>query len=365
MSDSIFTRKRKSRTWIAISFVLLPLYLFLFPRPAGLETFLRPVWALDPRSAAVDGAAGGESEVLPFRAGSRFGYATFDGRLAYSAVVRHGVALSRSGFINYGSRPDHVVFMDPTGDFQYSVRSSGYPLLDVTGEMLYVVSTDLGGLRRVSQDGEVLWQGEFSSPMTSVALEGGQCLVGLLDGRATLFGPAGEILFEIDPPGSRIPVVLGTALAGTGSAALVVGVDPQNLILVGGERYESVQTVALGSDFRREVVLAFGPEGRFLYAEQEEEIMVLEPARERSGRLPLPGRLMSLSVGSEFAAAAAAAEDGTGGRSRGLHLVVFRPLASTLAQARVAGATLWSRASERSLFLGLEQALLRADVVEQ
>ncbi|MBN1837843.1 MAG: hypothetical protein JW820_18445 [Spirochaetales bacterium] len=385
MSESIFTRKRKTRAWIAVPLALLPLYLFLFPRPTGLEVLLRPVWALELErevgadgAAAPVGAAGEESAVLPFRAGERFGYATVDGRLLYSGVSRHGVALSQRGFINYGSRPDHMVFMDPGGGFQFSVHSFGYPMLDSSGQVLYSVNTDLGGLKRLSTDGELLWQGEFSSPLTSVALQGERCLVGLLDGRAALFGPAGEVLFEIDPPGSRIPVILATALADTGDLALVSGVDPQNLILVQGERFETIRSEKLDSDFRREIVLSFGPEGRFLYAEQEDAIMVLELGRERSARLPLPGRLESLAAGKDFAAVTAAAaagaaaagdgaapSDDTGARATTLRLAVFRPLASPLAVASVPGATVWSRVSEQSLFLGLDDALLRADVVEQ
>jgi len=357
MSESIFARKKKSRLWIAVPFLLLPLYLFFFPRPVGRETFLRPVWRLDLRLEVAEGKTV-EAGVFPFRVGKRFGYVTHDGRLLYGATARHQVALSEKGFINYGSRPDHVVFMDPGGGFEFSVQSYGYPLLDAGGEALYSVNTDLGGLKRLGPDGEILWQGEFSAPITSAALRGEECLVGLLDGRAVLYGPAGETLFRIDPSGSRIPVILGTALSVTGTAALVSGIDPQKLVLAQGERFETQRVVELASDFRREVALRFGPDGRFLYVEQENELMMFEPARERIARLPLPGRLKSLSAGREFAIAAS----GDAGTSR---LAVFRPLAAPLAMASLPAASVWSTVSGRSLFVGLDEELLRADVVEQ
>lgn len=356
MSESIFTRRKKSRLWVLIPLLFLPVYLFLFPRPAGRETTVKPVWVLDLRRAPAEvGTA--EARIFPFRAGERFGYAGIDGRIVYSGVSRHQVALSEKGFINYGSRPEHVVFMDPAGEFQFSVQSFGYPLLEESGEALYSVNTDLAGLKRLSPDGEILWQGEYSSPMTSMALHGEECLIGLLDGRAALHGPGGEVLFELDPAGSRVPVILGTALA-DGGLALVSGIDPQSLVLVGGQRYESVRSLELDSDFRREIALRFSPGGRFLYVEQEDGLTVLEPARDRIARLSLPGRLKSLAAGVEFAVAAAGDES----RSR---LAVFRPLGPPVAVASLPGGPVWSRVSEGSVFVGLADELLRADVVEE
>jgi hypothetical protein len=138
----------------------------------------------------------------------------------------------------------------------------------------------------------------------------------------------------------------------------VAGIDPQTLMLVRGEGHESVSTFGLKSDFRREVLLRFGPEGRFLYVEGEDGLTILEPARERESRISLPGRLQSFAAGTDFAAATTAGA----GAAR---LLVFRPPASPLAEARLASAPKWSRISGKSLLVGLENELVRADVVEQ
>ena len=344
---------------MAVPFILLPLYLFFFPCPTGRESVVKPVWALDlrrpPERAEI---SDGFDEIFPFRVGARFGYASADGRLVYSGVSRYRVALSDKGFIDYGSRPDHLVFMDPRGLFQYSVQSFGYPLLEPGGEALYSINTDLGGVKRVSADGEILWRAGFSSPITSIAVLADSCLIGLLDGRAMRFGAGGELAFEIDPSGSRIPVILGTALAESGELALVAGIDPQMLILVRGEGYETVRSLNVPSDFRREVFLSYGPTGRFLYLEQEEGLEVFEPGRDRRDRLSLPGRLKSFAAGREFAAAVSA-------RAEAALLVVFRPLASPLAVASLSTAPEWSKISDSSLFVGLDDKLLRADLVER
>jgi hypothetical protein len=354
----MFARKKKPRLWAAVPFILLPVYLFFFPYPLGREAIVRPVWTLDPGKVPEAAGGTGEPRVFPFRAGNRFGYATSDGRLVYSDVVRYQVALSERGFINYGSRPDYVVFMDPQGGFQYGIQIFGYPVLDSSGEALYSIDTDLAGIKRLSFDGEVLWQAQFSSPMTSADVQADRVLIGLLDGRAMLFDAEGAIAFDIDPPGSRLPVILGTALASPGELALVSGIDPQNLVLARGEGYENIRSVSLGSDFRREMLLRFGPSGRFLYLEQEGAIVTIEPARDRRARLGIPGRLTTFAAGPEFAVAAAAGE-GT------VQLVVFRPMATRLAGAVLAAPAGWSMVSGNSLFVGLENRLLRADVVEE
>jgi hypothetical protein len=248
--------------------------------------------------------------------------------------------------------------MDPRGVFQYSLQSFGYPLLSPGGEALYSISTDLAGIKRVSVDGEIMWQAAFSSLITSLDLQEMRGLIGLLDGRALLFGGDGQLLFEIDPSGSRIPVILGTALAEDGQLALLAGIDPQTLILVSGEDGETVRSLQVESDFRREVLLSYGPGGRFLYLEQEEGLEILEPGRERRARLRLAGRLRSFAAGAEFAAAAS--QRGESGR-----LVVFRPLASPVAVASVGAAPEWSRISGSSLFVGYQNQLFRADLVER
>jgi hypothetical protein len=138
----------------------------------------------------------------------------------------------------------------------------------------------------------------------------------------------------------------------------VSGIDPQTLVLVRGEDLQTVRSLPLSSDFRREVLLRFGPSGRFLYLEQEDALEVMEPLRERTARLELPGRLTSFAAGPRFAVAASSRGDTAS-------LVVFRPMASAVARAAPARQVAWSMVSGTSLFVGLEDRLFRADVMEE
>ena len=129
MADSIFLKKRRGRALWLILPITIFLYLVLFPRPVGREMYLRTIWAksLSPASTVLSDSA---APRWPFRASDTFGYADLDGNLYYVGQRLHNLSLSDSGFINYGSVPDHIVFMNTRGEFQFSIKSYGYPLLD-------------------------------------------------------------------------------------------------------------------------------------------------------------------------------------------------------------------------------------------
>lgn len=358
MADGFFQKRRR----FPIAWVLPPLvlaaYLVLFPVPGGEESYVRPVWAVA-LSQSGQSSGSGASESFPFRVGDLFGYATAQGDLLHLERVRFGVALSTIGFINYGPVPDHFVFMNPLGQMQYSMEGSGYPILSEDGRTLYAVASDLGSIRRLGEDGEVLWSLGFATQITGLALSGEQCVVGLLEGRLVSIGPEGQVLYEHAPPGSRIPVVLSVAVGPGGAPiAAVAGVDPQSLLLV--ERQGAAHTlrlaVDLGSDFRRSVLLRFSADGRFLYVEGADGLRVLDVRRHRLSAVPVPGRVQAMAGGGVITAVAAR-------RETGVQLVVLRPLRGVLCEAPLdPGAVLLEMRGE-ALFIGLEGYLLRADVV--
>jgi hypothetical protein len=295
-----------------------------------------------------------------FRASDTFGYADLDGNLYYIGQRLHNLSLSDSGFINYGSVPDHIVFMDTRGEFQFSIKSYGYPLLDSGGEFLYSINTDLSGLKRIGREGQILWSLSFPVPLTSAALAGEECLIGLMDGHLLLIGADGKVLYEQETEGSRIPVILGTAITeDRQQIALFSGIDPQSLSIVQRLDNEFVSEVALDldSDFRREVDLSFSPDARFLYFEGEEGLGVLDIRRKITAGILSPGVLRSVDAASDFSAAAFRTE-------RGSNLLIFRPLSSVLLSRQLAVPDIFLRIIDNSLVLGIGGFLLRADLTE-
>jgi hypothetical protein len=362
MANGFFQKRRRARSvWILLPLVLAA-YLVLFPVPGGKESYLRPVWAVqltEPRAVNAASTAVSTAGSFPFRVGDLFGYATSQGGLLHLERVLFGVSLCSTGFINYGQMPDHFVFMNPLGQMQYSLASSGYPLLGEDGRALYAVASDLGSIRRLDEGGDVIWSLGFASQITSLALDGQQCVLGLLDGRVLSVGPRGEVLYEYSPSGSRIPVVLSVAVAPKGSPiAAVVGIDPQRLLLIEreGAALAPTLTLDLGSDFRREILLRFGGEGRFLYVEGVNELRVLDVRKHRLSTLPLPGRVRGLAGGGVLTAVAVRGE-------LGMRLLVFRPLQTVLCEMPLGSDRPFLKVLDDALFVGQEGYLLRADIV--
>jgi hypothetical protein len=352
-------RRRRTRRYLIPAIALGFLYPFLFPQPSGREGYFKPVWSLAvpaPQGPSAP-AAQAEQRLSWFQAGRHFGFVRLDGQLLYAAEVLHGVALSELGFINYPRVADNFVFQDTAGRFQYGVRGYGYPVLDPSGELLYSVSTDLSELKRLDRDGEVLWSAGFFSPITTLALSGGECAVGLLDGTLKLLDAGGRIAQDFQPEAGRIPVILGAALSPR-RLAVLSGIDPQRLTILErrGAEYAPLESLATGSDLRREVTLRFTADGRFL-AYETDTGLALRDLR-HGGSSALPGRLLSLSSSGEGLLAVGSRE-GAGSRLR-----LLRPLASALYEQPLVAGDLFLRFLDGSLLLGIPGRLLRADYLE-
>jgi hypothetical protein len=360
MAESIFRKHRKGRVfWIFLP-ILLFLYLLLFPHPGGRESLVRPVWAAG-LVPVVPSAVKEELPIWAFRAGDSFGYADLQGNVHFLSRSLHNLSLSDRGFINYGKVPDHVVFMNPRGEFQFSVKSYGYPLLEPGGTVLYSINTDRSGLKRIDGDGEILWSKSFPTLLTTIVPIAEQCLIGLMDGRALLIGPDGDMIYQYSPQGSRIPVVLGAAVSqDQNQIALICGIDPQMLVVIRRRAEEFVQDFSqeLDSDFRREVQMRFTPDARFLFYEVEGGLSVLDTRKASSRRLAANGVVEAMDSSPEFTAAAFRLEGGS-------RLLIFRPMETLFFSGELSAEKVYVRVMGSALILGIEGMLLRADLVEE
>jgi hypothetical protein len=359
MADSIFRNQRRGRAFWLFLPILLFIYLLLFPHPGGRESLVRPIWARELTSGTV-APGNGDGPEWHFRTADGFGYADLQGNLYYLGRRMHNLSLSDAGFINYGSVPDHVVFRNFRGEFEFSIKSYGYPLLESSGQVLYSINTDRSGMKRIDSEGQTLWSRSYPTLLTTIALAGEQCLLGLMDGRALLIDGEGDILYQHNPDASRIPIVLGAAVSEDGNKiALICGIDPQTLIVVQRRAEEFVPDFVqeLDSDFRREVQVRFAPDTRFLFYEVEDGLGILDARKKSIGGVTASGVLQSMDSGPEFSAAAFRLAEGS-------KLVIFRPLDSVLLSREIAAEQVYVKVIGSSLILGLNGVLLRADLLE-
>lgn len=357
-------KRRKGARLLAAAALGAALYVMLFPRPVGKEHFLAPVWVQDLRTAAFSGKAASAENLDAhwFRLRDRFGYVDLTGELHFKDRMLYDVALSDQGFINFTRIPENLVFRDSGGAFVYGIPSFGYPLLERSGARLYTVNTDLNGIKAWSAEGDTLWQADFFSPLTSASLEGEECLLGLVDGKVMFFGAGGELLYEGADAGSRLSVVLATALRNdAGQLAWISGLDPQRLSIVNRKDndFSSHFSLDLESDFRREIRLRYLAGGRFLCFEAPRGLQLLDLSRRRTYPVALPGEVRELALASEQEMMAVGAAEG-----EQTALLVFHPLNRRLYVREIKASDLFLKVIGNHLLLAFGDHLLRLDLLE-
>ena len=340
-------KKRKPPRGFLVALPLIVAYFLLFPHPLGREIVLRARWRVvlpaedAPTAGRVRGdvAEGVAEGAAPFQLGDLYGFVTPDGTLTSLARTPFRVALSRRGAIAYARVGGTWELDGPTGQALATFSGTGYPLLASDSDRTFLVKTDLTGLRELDEEGEQAWIRDFPSMLTSLAVAGEWIAAGALDGSVALVDRQGAVAFADAPGGSRIPATFGVAVTADGQRlAAVTGIGPQQLTLWHRSRdgYAEAARIPLGTDFRREVRIAFAPDGRSLACELADGIALIAAATGNRRLLPLRGKVTGMTPLAAFrdrpAAWLAVARDGADAE-----LVAARPDGSVLARASLGG----------------------------
>ena len=239
------------------------LYFFLFPRGAGREPVLLPESLTPMDSTSVTSSSVGPTRAVV--AQGRAGY--FDSNHSLTAFYAADRIAANDEWLALPGE-DGVEIIEPDGRLRVRIPLSGTPL--IRRDSLYLYHEEAGRLTQVApQDGRVLWTQNFLSPLTVLDAAQERTFVGLLDGRAFVFGSSGDLLLEYRPGGSRIEAIYGGAFSDDGkSLALISGLDPQRFVLLEERKngYRPVTHHDTGTDFRRGVPVGFvAGGGRILY----------------------------------------------------------------------------------------------------
>jgi hypothetical protein len=295
---------KKIKGAVLYSFIIVLLMYVFFSIPSGRETVLRPVWVRDTVKAAVNPNLD-EKTCTGFSLGGIFGYVDMKGSFLYKGNIDHNLALSDSGFINFSSVQEanqSLVMNRPNGEFKFSCELSGYPVLDRSGERLFLVKLDNSGIKEINQDGAEAWSQEYTSLLTTFSAARDFSVVGLLNGTIRYYNRNGKSLYKFSPEGSRISVILGSALSNLGDKiGCVAGIDPQQLVIITRTTSDFQKPVItrLASDFRREVMMRFSDDGQFLYVEGEGSLLIVDTKANRTFTIPCDGALNGLQPGRD------------------------------------------------------------------
>ena len=232
---------------------------------------------------------------IDFHLNGKFGYLDSNEGILFTDNLLFGVAIDKGGYINYSRQNDLLVLKDREGRFINTIDISGYPFF--SNDRRFIISYDSNGISEIDKDGSLIWINTFSSSISSVSVSDSLVFVGTVDGRISLFNPAGIVLFSHETKDSRINVIFGGAVSSSGDYMLTIsGLEPQLLTLWNktGDEYQVQITWSVNSELRRHAAAGFSEDGLFAYVEAKEELLIIELKNKNLYSLPLTGRLQNI-----------------------------------------------------------------------
>lgn len=275
-------------------------YLFAAATPLRSEFVLDPRWVVDILGEAT--TRSGNENLVPFRLGDRFGYIGENGslaasmRLPSSGVSFEGkadddspsdVALSDTAFAVYSSDYMRIEAKAPDGSTLFLSDLPGIPYF--SNDRRFLVSPGMDAIGEYRSDGYLAWNYEFPAIITAFEATREFTVAGLMNGMVEGVDRNGARNFSFETGGSRIPVIYGLAVSGSGDAiALVCGLDRQRFIYLerkGGD-FRVAHHRYLDSSYRSPVAIRFSADGRFAYFAQPEGISVFDAKKRSFGSVP-------------------------------------------------------------------------------
>ncbi|GEM_PF-1960840 len=359
--------RRKNRgLLILLSFPVVLLYIVLYSLPLGKETMVVPVWFSNVERGAEKGNTDKTEKSFPFILKDYFGYMDFDGHTTYFERRDFYTTMSPDYFINYGRIPENYFIKGKSGRIESVIKAYGYPILSETGKTIVVVTTDLSGLSAMDASGSVKFNEQFSSVITSLKFNDDMFLIGLLSGKAILEGRDGKVLFSLEPEGSSVPVVLGVSLSKRNDRlAIVHGLNPQILSIVerGKNGFEVKRNVDMGTDFRREVLIRFSDNGRFLFYRDNRGISIIDIDNWDRKYIPLGGEVTGIATEGKDNIYPFISR-GKGDDSESYNFEIIKPMAFVVFKKSFKRELTFIKKLDNHIFVGLNNMIVRLDIEE-
>ena len=349
----------KRRYLFSTTFIVVLLYIVLFPRNLGKELLTVPVWSVSLGSAKVQAEEGPAKTALAFRLGKYYGTVRPDGTLLFRDTVDYDVALGDSFFLNYSAVPRNLVATDQRGKFLGNIGGSGYPF--ARKGRLFVISVDRFGLSEWSLNGDLLWERRFGAFITAVDASKDLAVVGFLNGNVLVLGEKGRELFQTAPAGSRYPVIYQAGISGDDRfVGIISGLEPQKLTIYEKmqKNFRAVTILDLKGNQRRTVKGLFADGSPYFLCEQAGSVEIVDPLSRNKSSIPFAGSLVILGdepLGGLFSAISEneATYEGLSFLSSGNVILRYRFLKNS---------SFYFRQTREFLLFGVGDKLFRVDV---
>lgn len=357
---------RRNVIAVLVAVVLIAVYFFVFSEPLRPELSAAPLWTIDlvaaPAAPAQAAPGGRESPAVSFSTSTRFGYFYPDGSVAIVGEATGAVPVSDASYI----RAEAV-----SGRTNYSLRApSGDLIADLdagapfySSGRLFSAEADGSGVAAYDDDGNRLWSYAFPCQLSAFSAGDSLAVGGTVDGWLEGVDAAGRRAFSFAPGGSRLQVVLGLGVSGSGDwIAAVTGVDRQRLVVLGrgGADYRVASHRYLDSDYREPVRVVVLDDDRHVLYRRPDGIGVWSVDGEVDELLPVKADDFDVSLDEDRGLALLVAR-----RGKKVEVVAFRLPATLLGRVSLPDGSDYARLIGSSVYFGSGESISRFDFMEE
>jgi len=291
-------KKKKKKHIGILSFIIGIVIIVFFAVPTGKENVVKPLWysSVTKTEPLKNGQAEGR---IWYRSGNIYGYTDLEGNIYLSEKSSFFTSITDSVYMDYSKVSEKFYIKNSDGILLDGFKATGYPFFDKTGKRLLVVKTDLSGISEITRNGQQKWKRDFISTITTVSVSKKLMVLGLLDGNMLILDEKGEIIYQFKPGGSKIPIIVGTAISDNeNTVACIFGLEPQNILIFKRENgnFALMFSKKTDTNFRRETLLKFGWNDDFLLAEDYHGIDIVDILSGKLVRTKLKGEIRDISV---------------------------------------------------------------------
>jgi WD40 repeat protein len=379
--QTLFQKKNKRIKLMPIIAGLLffLVYFFIFAIPLQKELRIHIQWLIDLSDSSITESGSAGIDVLESthafsigdQPGDHFGYFTDQGQAVFLKQIEERddipfrVTVSDRGFIYYAVTYTDLVYRDQMGNEKkiYKKPGPGFPLLTQDGKRLFMIKTDLSGLKELDVSGELLWNTDVPSWITSLDYTDDFVICGLGDGTVNIFDEQGNTVSNFSVQRSGVDCIYGVTFSKNNELfAGIAGVEPQYLFLgeVKNQEKPVSHFIQLDSDFRKEVRINFSDDGKLLFYEGEKAFNIFNVDSKEIVSFPLLGNINSFAYIGKIGVAAVVS-----GHNNFHEIVLLIPGSSSLFKDYFSGQKIYLSSAGNHLFFGVDNKIIRFDLVEE
>ena len=165
--------------------------------------------------------------LLPFLGDSVLGYVDTETQRAFIEAYQERAAIDDRGWITYDRLATDLQLYEKNG-YSKAISAYAYPWFKASWRVL--VRADQMGIARMDEKSAVLWEKEFSTPITAIDASSKMIVIGLLDGSLHIFNTRGQAVFVASAGFREVQVIYGVAISQDSHYVVVLkGRSPQKI----------------------------------------------------------------------------------------------------------------------------------------